>query len=62
MKGRKPNIPKAKKIVSVHFTIDTTTKIVSVPDKFKESTYPQRTQKALKHLQTNGYHLQTSIN
>ena len=62
MKGRKPNIPKAKKIASVHFTLDTKAKIVEVPDQFNKKLYPQRTQKALQHLYNNGYQLQTSIN
>lgn len=60
--SRKPNISKAEKTASVHFPINTTTKIVTVPDQFNKNKYPQRTQRALTHLYNNGYQLQTSIN
>lgn len=62
MKGRKPNLNKARIIASVHFKVHTTTKVVSVPDAFIIGSYPIRTQNALRILKTNGYHIQTSIN
>ncbi|QQV91390.1 hypothetical protein Leef1_26 [Polaribacter phage Leef_1] len=47
--------------VSVHFTISLPETTVYVPDKFKATNYPKRTQSALKRLQKIGYHIQTEI-
>jgi hypothetical protein len=47
--------------VSKYFDISLEETTVSVPDKFKITDYPLRTQTALKRLKKHGYILQTTI-
>ena len=58
---KKKLLVEALNAVRVHFTISKTETTVYVPDKFKATNYPKRTQAALKRLQKIGYHIQTEI-
>jgi hypothetical protein len=48
-------------VLSKYFDINLEETTVSVPDKFKITDYPSRTQASLKRLQKHGYILQTTI-
>lgn len=62
MKKNISQLTKHQQIASIHFDVDSASKTVKVPDNFKISMYPARTQKAIHQLQKQGFHIQTTIN
>lgn len=54
-------LAEALKAAKVHFAVSLEETTIEVPDKFKTTNYPKRTQNALKRLQKTGYHIQTTI-